>query len=54
MPDGPWSETFLEMMAVERGAARHTLEAYRRDLADYGRFLAERGLTFANFSGSAP
>src|ERR687891_2617757 len=42
MAAGPWIETFLEMMAVERGAARHTLDAYRRDLADYGRFLQAR------------
>jgi integrase/recombinase XerD len=27
-------ESFLEMMAAERGAARNTLEAYRRDLSD--------------------
>lgn len=26
---------FLEMMAVERGASSHTLEAYRRDLEDF-------------------
>ncbi len=26
---------FLEMMAAERGASRHTLDAYRRDLEDY-------------------
>lgn len=25
---------FLEMLAVERGASQHTLDAYRRDLAD--------------------
>ena len=37
------AERFLEMMAVERGAAAHTLDAYRRDLADYGAFLARRG-----------
>ena len=35
VPRGPWLESFLEMMAVERGAARHTLDAYQRDLADY-------------------
>ncbi len=32
-------ETFLEMMAAERGAARHTLDAYRRDLEDLAAFL---------------
>lgn len=28
-------ETFLEMLAVERGASPRTLEAYRRDLEDF-------------------
>jgi len=36
-------EAFLEMMAVERGAARNTLEAYRRDLDDFAGFLAASG-----------
>jgi integrase/recombinase XerD len=36
------------MMAVERGASRHTLDAYRRDLADYEGFLAARGVTIAD------
>lgn len=34
----PQIEAFLEMMAVERDASPHTLDAYRRDLLD-----AERG-----------
>jgi integrase/recombinase XerD len=33
---------FLDMLAAERGAAANTLAAYRRDLADYCAFLAER------------
>ncbi len=37
------AEAFLEMMVAERGAARRTVEAYGRDLADYGAFLAARG-----------
>jgi integrase/recombinase XerD len=37
------AEQFLEMMSAERGASRHTLEAYGRDLAEYGAFLAARG-----------
>jgi integrase/recombinase XerD len=41
-------ERFLEMMAVERGASAHTLDAYRRDLADYRQFLNRRGLTALN------
>lgn len=32
-------ETFLEMMAAERGAAVNTLDAYTRDLADFAEFL---------------
>jgi integrase/recombinase XerD len=53
MPDGPWPESFLEMMAVERGAARHTLDGYRRDLADYGRFLRRRALTIESANSEA-
>jgi integrase/recombinase XerD len=37
---------FLEMLAAERGAARNTLDAYRRDLTDYVDYLGR--------SGSAP
>lgn len=37
-------ETYLDHLAVERGAARNTLSSYRRDLARYIRFLAERGV----------
>ena len=36
---------FLEMQAAERGAARNTLAAYGRDLDDFERHLASRGLT---------
>ncbi len=36
------SENFLEMMAVERGASQHTIDAYRRDLDDYQIFLKRR------------
>jgi len=38
-----WTEAFLEMMAVERAAARNTLTAYSRDLADAGLYLANHG-----------
>jgi integrase/recombinase XerD len=38
---------FLEMMSAERGAARNTLEAYRRDLEDYSGFLARKGTSLA-------
>jgi integrase/recombinase XerD len=36
-------ETFLEAIASERAASRHTIEAYRRDLEGYEAFLNESG-----------
>ena len=50
--DGPMSadhqiEAFLEMMAAERAAARNTLTAYGKDLADAEAFLRGRGLDLA-------
>lgn len=36
---------FLDMLAVERGAAKNTLDAYGRDLEDYAGFLSERGIS---------
>ena len=37
-----WKDAFLEMMAVERAAARNTLVAYGKDLDDAAGFLAGR------------
>ncbi len=34
----------IEMKAAERGAARNTLDAYRRDLSDFAAFAEARGL----------
>ena len=34
---------FLGTLQTERGVSRHTLAAYRRDLADFDRFLAHGG-----------
>lgn len=42
MSDGHLVDAFLEMMVAERGAARNTIDAYRRDLRDYLGFLARR------------
>lgn len=36
-------DAFLEMLAAERGASHNTLDAYRRDLAAFAAFAAERG-----------
>jgi integrase/recombinase XerD len=38
----PRIEAFLEMLVAERGAARNTIDSYRRDLADVESFLARR------------
>ncbi|MGW4246141.1 site-specific tyrosine recombinase XerD [Nocardia sp. NPDC004722] len=37
-------DAYLDHMAVERGAARNTLSAYRRDLGRYQDFLTGRGV----------
>lgn len=38
-------QRFLDMASVERGLSDNTLQAYGRDLAQFGEFLVERGLT---------
>jgi integrase/recombinase XerD len=38
-------DAFLEMMAVERGASPHTVDAYRRDVVGYVAFLRRRRLS---------
>jgi len=45
-PDAHLVGAFLEMMSAERGAAKNTIESYRRDLAAYGAFLKRRGSSF--------
>ena len=34
---------FLGTLQTERGASRHTLAAYRRDLTDFDRYLTRAG-----------
>lgn len=41
-------EAFLEMMAVERAAAKNTVVAYRRDLDDAAEWLSGRGVSLAS------
>src|SRR5204862_5566321 len=38
-------ELFLDMIAAERGASANTLDAYRRDLADFSADLSRAGET---------
>ena len=40
-------ETFLAMLSAERGSAANTIEAYRRDLGDFGQFLLRRNVALA-------
>lgn len=43
-PAGRAIGSYLQHMAVERGLAVNTLDAYRRDLLRYARFLSTRGV----------
>lgn len=43
MNDGQLIDLFLDMMAAERGAAKNTLDAYRRDLEDMSLRLSSHG-----------
>ena len=43
---------FLAFLEFERGLSRNTLEAYRTDLLQYGRFLDERGRTAVTAAGA--
>jgi integrase/recombinase XerD len=53
MSGAGWVEAFLEMMAVERAAARNTLVAYGKDLADAQGFLAGSGGDLASADAEA-
>src|SRR3979490_1615445 len=49
VPDVRLIDLYLDMLAAERGAARNTLEAYRRDLEDFAGDL--KGAAIANATG---
>lgn len=46
MSSEPLIDLFLDMMAAERGAAKNTLDAYRRDLDDVAMRLSARDRTW--------
>lgn len=46
-------DEYLDHLVIERGSARNTVDAYRRDLAHYARFMAERGVDDAGEVGRA-
>src|SRR4051812_343641 len=45
--DPKLTSLFLDMLAAEQGAGDNTLDAYRRDLADFSDFLGRAGQSFA-------
>ena len=51
MVGADWAEAFLEMMAVERAAARNTLTAYGKDLLDAGAQHIEGDVPYAALLG---
>jgi integrase/recombinase XerD len=53
MSASDWVDAFLEMMAAERAAARNTLTAYGKDLADAQGFLAGQGTDLAAATAEA-
>ena len=44
---------FLAYLEFERGLSRNTLEAYRSDLLQFGRFLEQRGVSAVEADGAA-
>jgi len=57
-PDDTLIELFLDMLAAERGAARNTLDAYRRDLLDFrervGGLAAATARAVRDYLGALP
>jgi len=51
LSDARLIELFLDMLAAERGAAKNTLQAYARDLADFSAYLAAAGGAIAGAAG---
>jgi integrase/recombinase XerD len=46
-------ESFLDMMSTERGAGANTLDAYRRDLADFSAHVEKKGADPAGADAAA-
>jgi integrase/recombinase XerD len=53
IPDAKLINLFLDMLAAEQGAGDNTLDAYRRDLADFAEFIAPSGRGFAGVETQA-
>ena len=52
MDGGRFLESFLEMLAAERGAAKNTIDAYRRDLTDCLQYLSRRKVSVEEASSN--
>lgn len=50
--DWRYGELFLDSIAAERGASKNTIDAYRRDLADFFSFLRQRDLAAVEASAA--
>jgi integrase/recombinase XerD len=48
----PYLDAFLDMLAAERGASKHTLAAYRRDLSHAASFFQRCRKSMAEVAGS--
>jgi integrase/recombinase XerD len=46
--DAKFANLFLDMLAAEQGAGENTLDAYRRDLADFSEFAGRVSSSFAS------
>jgi integrase/recombinase XerD len=53
LSDARLTSLFLDMLAAEQGAGDNTLQAYRRDLADFSAFLTRSGRRFADADTAA-
>jgi integrase/recombinase XerD len=51
MTDIPYLDAFLDMLAAERAASKHTLAAYRRDLAHAASFFQRRRKSMEKVGG---
>ena len=47
-------QSFLDMLASERGAAANTLQASRRDLEDFASSLAGKNLSLVQAEAAVP
>lgn len=52
LSEQPGFDSFLDMLAAERGASANTIEAYKRDLIDFAAYLARGGISLDAAGGT--